>query len=65
MDISDLIGTKSIIKESEIRIWTIIIHNTEYKITKKLRISKNVTDCYCQIDIRKDKKAMASGEFTV
>lgn len=65
IDINEVIGTKSTIKEWSIYVWTIKIQNTDNTITKKLKLSKNATDCYCQIDIRRNTKSIASGELAI
>jgi hypothetical protein len=48
----------------EICIWTIKIHNKDDRKIK-LKFAKNATDCYCHIDILKDKKSIISSELYI
>ena len=63
IDISDLIGTRSTINEQNLYVWTMKIQNTNNEI-KKLKLSKNATNCNCHIDILKDKESIISGQFS-
>ena len=65
IDISDLIGTRSTINEHNLYVWTIKIQNTDNKIKKKLKLSKNATNCNCHVDILKDKESIISGQLAL